>query len=121
MLFRSPNDELGALYAAAHVVLNDHWEDMRQGGFVSNRLFDAAACGARIISDDIAGVHELFGAQVRTFAGPGDVGDLLADVPRGWPGLEDRLRLAATVADQHSFDRRAATLLDAAVTALREA
>ena len=41
------NDELPAAYAAAGVVLNDHWPDMAAEGFLSNRLFDAAACGAR--------------------------------------------------------------------------
>ena len=45
---RSPTTELAAAYAGAGVVLNDHWDDMRAGGFVSNRLFDAVASGARV-------------------------------------------------------------------------
>ncbi len=43
-----PNTDLGAMYASAGVVLNDHWDDMRADGFLSNRLFDAAASGARV-------------------------------------------------------------------------
>ncbi len=73
------NDELGALYASASVVLNEHWDDMRREGFLSNRLFDAVACGTRVISDDICGLDEVFGDAVQTFQSQRDV-DALADV-----------------------------------------
>jgi hypothetical protein len=65
------------------------------------------------------GIEELFGPQVVTFADEQQVGDLLDRGPQAWPPHDERLRLAARVADQHSFDRRAATLLDVAVRALR--
>lgn len=111
------NADLGALYAGAGVVLNDHWKDMRRDGFVSNRLFDATACAARVISDDIAGLAELFDGQVAAFTDPGEVAGLLADRPTA--SYADRLALAARVGAEHSFDRRAASLLDAAVSRLR--
>lgn len=109
------NAELGALYAGAGVVLNDHWEDMLRDGFVSNRLFDATACAARVVSDDIAGLAELFDGQVRAFDEPEEVPGLLAQVPAGFTAYDARLALAARVGAEHSFDHRAATLLDAAV------
>src|SRR5262249_13863990 len=56
-----PNDRLGAAYRAAGVLLNDHWPDMAEQGFYSNRLFDAVAAGARVVSDPVAGIPELFG------------------------------------------------------------
>ncbi|QIG42338.1 glycosyltransferase [Nocardioides anomalus] len=108
-----PNADLGALYAAAGVVLNDHWSDMRREGFLSNRLFDAAACAARVLSDDVPGIAEVFGTQVRTFTDPSEIGPLLAEAPQGWPAYDERLRLAERVAQEHSFDARAAELLDA--------
>jgi spore maturation protein CgeB len=114
-----PNTELGPLYASAGVVLNDHWEDMRRDGFVSNRLFDAAACAARVLSDDVAGAAELFGGLVRTFTHPDEIGRLLTDVGTGWPAYDERVRLAERVVREHSFDRRAETLLDAVVGRLR--
>ena len=46
-----PNDQLAAAYRSAGVVLNDHHDDMRADGFVSNRLFDAVASGARVVTD----------------------------------------------------------------------
>ena len=50
-----PNAELATYYAAASIVLNDHWSDMAEQGFMSNRLYDAAACGAFVISDRVEG------------------------------------------------------------------
>jgi hypothetical protein len=50
------NAKVGALYQSAKIVLCDHMESMRTGGFISNRIFDALACGAAVISDDVAGL-----------------------------------------------------------------
>jgi hypothetical protein len=70
-----PNADLAAHYTAADVVLNDHWDEMRDRGFVSNRLFDVAACGALVLSDEVTGIDELFDGHVPTF---GDRRSLLA-------------------------------------------
>ena len=61
------NEDFGPLYCSAGVVLNDHHDDMRRDGFLSNRLFDATACAARVVSDEIDGVTEVFGDVVKTF------------------------------------------------------
>ncbi|MFT4262272.1 MAG: glycosyltransferase, partial [Nocardioides sp.] len=112
---RVENAELGRLYASAGVVLNDHWEDMRRDGFLSNRLFDAAASGARIVSDDVAGLREVFGDQVQVFRDDADMARLLDDPVAAFPSAEERRELAEQVRAEHSFDARAAELLDAAV------
>lgn len=109
-----PNSELGALYASAGVVLNDHWEDMRRDGFVSNRLFDAAAAGARILSDDIAGLGDLFGGLVQVYRDENDMRRLLDERDAVFPDDEERHRVAARIVAEHSFDARARTLADAA-------
>lgn len=46
-----PNEDLGALYSQSIATLNDHWPDMKEFGFINNRIFDALACGLPIISD----------------------------------------------------------------------
>ncbi|HEY3407857.1 MAG TPA: glycosyltransferase, partial [Propionicimonas sp.] len=117
----APNGELGTLYANAEVVLNDHWADMARSGFISNRLFDAVACGTRVLSDRVDGIAELFGDSVQFYESPADLAAILAR-PRDavWPGLEERLRTAETVRAEHSFDKRAAQLLATAVQALDE-
>ena len=110
------NDELGVLYAGAGVVLNDHWPDMRDLGFVSNRLFDAVAVGARVLSDPVEGIDELFGGSVQVFTESADVARLLAAPDQYWPGRDERLRNADRVRAEHSFDRRAEQLLAAALS-----
>jgi spore maturation protein CgeB len=98
------------------VVLNDHWEDMRREGFISNRVFDALACGASVVSDRVSGIEDLAPGLVHT-TGPDDGWQLLHDgLPTGSdPGVEERRRVAATVAADHSFAARASTLLEAAL------
>lgn len=109
-----PNDELGALYASAGIVLNDHWEDMRAEGFISNRVFDVLACGGRLLSDDVAGLHDVLGEAVLTWSSPTEFARLAAD-PGHWPDTPDRLAVAERVLVEHSFDARARELIDVAL------
>jgi hypothetical protein len=113
-----PNERLAAAYATAGVVLNDHWDDMRQQGFISNRVFDAAACGARVVSDRIDGMEQLFGGLVRGYSDGAELVQLVRDVPAGFPDDEQRRRIGEQVGLEHSFDRRAAELLQAALDLL---
>ncbi|UER53775.1 glycosyltransferase [Kineosporiaceae bacterium SCSIO 59966] len=108
-----PNDRLPAAYASAGVVLNDHWPDMRAQGFLSNRLFDAAACGARVVTDDVPDVEELFGGLVRTFTDRDGLVRLVTRAAEEFPDDAERARLGVQVGRRHSFDARARILLDA--------
>lgn len=104
-----PNASLPAAYASAGIVLNDHWRDMAEAGFLSNRLFDAVAAGAAVVSDDAAGLREVL-PSVRTYASVDDLRRLLAD-PAALPSPQERADAAAAVARDHSFDARAAALI----------
>ena len=106
------NDRVGALYASARVVLNDHWEDMARHGFISNRLFDAVACGARVLSDPVAGASELFDGCARFASSPAEVESLLNQPEDAWPDAHHRLAVAERIRREHSFDQRARRLLD---------
>jgi spore maturation protein CgeB len=112
-----PNDRLAGHYGAAGVVLNDHWHHMRESGFMSNRLFDAAASGARVVSDDVEGAEELFAGLVRTFRTKGELLELVTRARELFPDAESRASLAHSIGREHSFDARAATLLAAAADA----
>ncbi len=109
-----PNDELPALYRSAGVVLNDHWADMRRRGFLSNRLFDLAACAVPVVSDEIEGL-EVFGGLVRTYRDPPELG---AAVEAALAARERehaaRLDLARAVRERDTFAARARTLAAAA-------
>ena len=62
-----PNEELYKCYSSAKIVLNDHWEDMREKGFISNRVFDALACKAFIITDEIPEIEKYFEGSVISY------------------------------------------------------
>ena len=114
-----PNRELPAAYAAAGIVLNDHWPDMAANGFLSNRLFDAVACAARVVSDPAVGLDEVFGDSVRVVDRPEDLTSLLSpDGHRRFLARDERLAAAKRVAREHSFVARAAVLRDRAVAVL---
>ncbi len=112
-----PNDQLAARYRGARVVLNDHWGDMAREGFLSNRLFDAAASGAFVISDAVPGLQELFGDAVRPYGDPAELAALAASDQSAYD-VEQRVARGHRVGAEHSFDRRAAVLLDDVRSAL---
>jgi glycosyltransferase involved in cell wall biosynthesis len=62
-----PNDQLHCYYSGAAIVLSDHWRDMRDDGFISNRVYDALASGAFVVSDRVPGIDEEFDAAVATY------------------------------------------------------
>ncbi len=68
-----PYERLRRLYSSAAIVLNDHWDDMRERGFVSNRIFDALASGACVLSDPVDTLDELVGETVTTCSGRDDL------------------------------------------------
>jgi GT2 family glycosyltransferase len=112
-----PNDQLAALYRSAGVVLNDHWADMRRRGFLSNRLFDLAACGVPVVSDEIEGL-EVFGGLVRTYRDPEDLAAVVEDALAARDRERAaRLDLARVVRERHTFGARARALAAAALEA----
>lgn len=108
---RIPNAVLRRYYSAASIVLNDHWEDMRTEGFMSNRLYDALACGAFVISDFVEGIEAEFGGAVATYR---ERHELTRLVDRYLADPDERRRLAEVgrplVLERHTFDARAAAL-----------
>jgi len=108
------NRDLSAVYRSASRVLADHWPEMAELGFIQNRLFDAVASGARVISDEVAGLREVFGSAVQTYDGPDELRHLCS--PEGalrFGTDEEILQQAKEVRAHHSFDARAQVLLEA--------
>jgi|Cruoilmetagenom7_1024161.scaffolds.fasta_scaffold01801_10 hypothetical protein len=108
-----PNGELGRHYAAAGVVLNDHWRDMRLNGLVSNRVFDVLACGAPLVSDNVRALPADLADWVYTFTDEesfrAGVDAALAETPER---RAERRAFAQVVRRDHSFAARAATIED---------
>ncbi|MBF0122420.1 MAG: glycosyltransferase [Candidatus Omnitrophica bacterium] len=106
------NSDLAGYYVSAGVVLNDHWQDMRKKGFISNRLFDAAACGARIVTDNIDGLRKIFGDLIMTYETPEDLKDAVSRLQKeSRKDRQRRLTLARKIMSEHSFDARVRSIL----------
>jgi hypothetical protein len=105
------NEEIAAKYRSAGIVLNDHWPDMAREGFYSNRLFDAVASGARVISDQVDGLGDIFQGGVQTYTSPADLEKLCSKENRKmWGSQQEILDRAQQIGELHSFDQRAKAL-----------
>ena len=107
-----PNEDLRRYYSSAAIVLNDHWDDMRAQGFLSNRLYDALACGAFVISDPVEGIDTEFDGAIETYHDPAELARLvdsaLADPAERKRRGEHGRRV---VLEHHTFDRRVPELV----------
>ncbi len=110
------NEDLPAAYSAAEIVLNDHHREMAEAGFLSNRLFDAVASGARVLTDRAVGLEETFGASVVVFRQRRSSRGFARAARSMWCSVMNRSRrsAAARIAEQHSFDQRAGVLIERA-------
>lgn len=108
-----PNEQVRKAYSSAAIVLNDHWPDMREHGFISNRVYDALACGALVISDRIRELDEELGEAVVTYEGAEELEELVSYYlahpeerrQRGERGRE-------LVLERHTFQKRTQRMLD---------
>ncbi|MGO2112701.1 MAG: glycosyltransferase family protein, partial [Pseudoclavibacter sp.] len=112
-----PNDELRHYYRGAAWALNDHWPDMRERGFVSNRIFDVLASGGRLLTDDVEGLDGLFPESVlphgvATFRSPAELLELAQSDPAMHSGEETLAIASAHVREHHTFEARASVMLD---------
>lgn len=106
------NAELAAHYRGADVVLNDHWDTMREFGLISNRLFDAVACGAVVVSDDVPGIRDIFGDAVIIARDDEDLGAVVARIRADLQAHRKAVEVAARrIAEEHSFAARASEVL----------
>lgn len=71
------NRILRKYYSSAKIVLNDTRPDMKQLNFISNRIFDATACGSFVISDYIPEVEEVYGDSVPMWKTPNELVELV--------------------------------------------
>jgi glycosyltransferase involved in cell wall biosynthesis len=106
------NRKLRWYYSKCSIVFNDHWDDMRELGFLSNRLFDAGACGALIISDAVKGLPDVFGDTIITYETPEDLATIVRHY-RSDEAMRKEIgnKLRHLVVSRHTFDHRADIIL----------
>jgi glycosyltransferase involved in cell wall biosynthesis len=115
-----PNDELRRYYSSAGITLNDHWPDMRNQGFISNRIFDIVASGGRVLTDDVTGLGDVFGPEVQVFRSPVSLISILkSSNGSDFSVLNESTAASERIRQHHSFDARAQTLLTDSLSYLR--
>jgi spore maturation protein CgeB len=106
-----PPSEHPAFYSSSRLTLNITRRAMAEMGYCpSGRLFEAAACGAPILSDEWDGLEEFF-APGREILVARDTADAIAAIERS----DDELRAIARAAQErtlavHTADQRALDL-----------
>ena len=108
-----PNKQLHKLYSSCKILLNDHWEDMRKKGFLSNRLFDGYASGAFIISDNIKGYKEIFGNALVTYKTKEELDSLIEKYLKNEPLRKEKARKGyKIVTEKHTFKKRVERIIE---------
>jgi hypothetical protein len=107
-----PNDQLRRYYSSADIVLNDTWHDMRDEGFIPNRVYDALASGAFVLSDLVAGMDEAFDGGVQTYDTDDELATIIEDAlanPEARRAMAERGR--AAVLARHTFAHRVEAII----------
>jgi hypothetical protein len=102
------NDRLGDVYRASTVVLNDHLVVMKRNALVSNRVYDALACGRAILSDASEGLPPELMDYVHTYQDAQSFKESAQNALSETPERKaERMALAQAMRQTHSFDQRA--------------
>ena len=103
------NEKLADWYGSSGVVLNDHWPTMREFGIISNRIFDVVATGRPVITDEVAGLEEIFGDAVRSYRNAEELPGLFDDLSqRHFKETAKRIQAHHTI--QHRIEEMLAIL-----------
>jgi len=108
-----PNEEASRAYASVAGVLNDHWESMKDFGYISNRIYDALASGATVISDSFPELNRVFGSDVEKYADKAEFIETAKRVLTSEPDTARRLSKAYEILEDDTLDSRAAAIVSA--------
>lgn len=79
-MYKAPyiaNTELNQYYSSAKIVLNDHRPDMKEKGFINNRIYDVTATGTMVISDYMPEIKEAYGDSIPMYKNKEELKTLL--------------------------------------------
>lgn len=108
-----PNHKLRKAYSSCKILLNDHWDDMREKGFISNRLFDAFACESFIISDKVRDAKNFFGESLVTYENPEELHYLVEYFSSNEPEKKkNSKKMRNFVIENHTFKVRVDQILN---------
>ncbi|MCU0369816.1 MAG: glycosyltransferase, partial [Bacteroidales bacterium] len=115
------NEELRRYYSNCNLLLNDHWDDMVACGFISNRIFDAIACGAIVLTDRVTGIENIFREGLFYYRNAGEFADQVKWIREHFElARQMSLKNSEMVLKNHTFDNRAERILEVALDIYRQ-
>lgn len=107
------NTDLRKYYSGCKILLNDHWQDMADEGYISNRIFDALACGAVILTDRVKGIEEVFPEGLFYYDTPDEMAEQIAWIREHYEEAKAMaIKNSREVLEKHTFDHRAERILE---------
>ncbi len=112
------NSDLPDLYRKSKVILNDHFSDMREQGFLNNRILEALCSGRPLLSDYCPDFEKLFGDSIVYYKDEEDFVEKLKYVEEHYEEQRQKvLDIWPMLQAEFSFEKRAKDLV-AEVTAM---
>lgn len=109
------NEELRKYYSSCNILLNDHWDDMARAGIISNRIFDALACGAIVLTDRVTDIEKVLPQGLYYYSGADDLSDQIVHIKEHErEARHTALQLSKKVRKEHTFDQRAKRIFEVA-------
>ena len=103
-----PNEELRKYYSGCKILLNDHWPAMAENGYISNRIFDALACGAIVLTDKVAGIEKLFNKGIWYFSNADELENQINWIREHFTEAKRQaMENSKLILENHTFDKRA--------------
>jgi hypothetical protein len=108
-----PAEDIPALYSTANLVLGMTERRQAALGMINNRVFEALGCGAMFIADHFPELERLCGDRMLYARGAQDIHRAVELSKQGSSPERERARAAqAWILDEHTYDHRAAHILD---------
>lgn len=109
------NEELRKYYSNCNILLNDHWQDMVDSGLISNRIFDALACGAIVLTDRVNGIENTFREGLFYYRNADELAEQIKWIrEHKQEAKQMALKNSKKVLANHTFDIRAERILKVA-------
>jgi SAM-dependent methyltransferase/glycosyltransferase involved in cell wall biosynthesis len=106
------NEDLPALYRRSRLTLNDHWRDMKNMGYVNNRVFDCLAAGLPLLTDDFPELRDIAGDELLYYSDEASFRSALQfSVDNYADVIASQQRLWRRIRSQFSFESRAIFLM----------
>lgn len=108
-----PNEELHKHYYNAKILLNDHWKDMAEKGFISNRIFDALASGAVLLTDRIRDCDKNISRYLSVYQNKSDFSKKINLILSNHSKYKKQaLEAREFIVKNHSFEKRVSDILE---------